>query len=344
MKSLTIREIAANLGVSPATVSIVLNDKVGVSDETRKRVKRYLIESKYTFPKERRRKTFGSVFLIKYTEHGMIVEENQGFIAAIIDQIQKDFTLQNINLTIVNCNHDTLTAELDRVAAQNPRGMILIASELNDSQLETIEAFPAPVVVVDHSMRFHNIDSVVMANEAIAYTAVKYLCQIGHRKIGHLRSAVPISNFTERRSGFEAAIESAGLTPEVTISLTPTLEGSYGDMMNYLNLHGDTLPAKAFFADNDAIAIGAIRALQEHGINVPEDVSVIGIDDIPFSAINTPPLTTMRISRSQLGHITVDVLTRRMKNPAVPASHYLHGATLIIRKSTEHQQTSEHNP
>lgn len=337
MKSLTIREIAANLGVSPATVSIVLNDKVGVSDETRKRVKRYLTESKYTVPKERRRKSFGNVFLIKYTEHGMIVEENQGFIAAIIDQIQKDFTLQNINLTIVNCNHETLTVELDRVADQNPSGMILIASELNDSQIEKIEAFPAPVVVVDHSMRYHHIDSVVMANEAIAYNAVKYLYQIGYRSIGHLRSAVSISNFNERRIGFEAALESLGLTPKVTIPLTPTLEGAYGDMAEYLRAHPNPLPADAFFADNDAIAIGAIRALQEHGLNVPADVSVIGIDDIPFSAVNTPPLTTMRISRSQLGHITVDTLTRRMKNPTAPASHYLHGATLIIRKSTEHQ-------
>ena len=110
-----------------------------------------------------------------------------------------------------------------------------------------------------------------------------------------------------------------------TIALTPTLEGAYSDMREYLNGRADSVRATAFFADNDAIAIGAIRALQEHGFHVPDDVSVIGVDDIPFSAINTPPLTTMRVSRSQLGHLTVDILTRRIKNPTKPRGQP-HGA------------------
>ena len=160
-----------------------------------------------------------------------------------------------------------------------------------------------------------DIDIVVMANEAIAFNAVRYLFSIGHREIGHLRSAVAISNFNERRAGFEEAMSALQLKETRTIALTPTLEGAYSDMREYLNGRADSVRATAFFADNDAIAIGAIRALQEHGFHVPDDVSVIGVDDIPFSAINTPPLTTMRVSRSQLGHLTVDILTRRIKNP-----------------------------
>lgn len=336
MKTLTIREIAANLGVSPATVSIVLNEKKGVGDETRERVKQYLIESNYVFPKERKIKSFGNVFLLKYAEHGMIVEENQGFIAAVVDQIQNDFTLQHTNLSIVNCNRANFEKELIRVSSQNPLGIILIASELDDSQIELLERIKDSLVVVDHSMRYRNIDSVVMANESIAFSAVKYLAQIGHRHIGHLRSAVMISNFIERRDGFELAMSTCGLEPEETIRLTPTLEGSYGDMVQYLTENNGIGNATAFFADNDAIALGAIRALQEYGIRVPDDVSVIGIDDIPFSAINTPSLTTMRVSRAQLGHLAFEVLTRRIKKPSEPVIHYLHGGTLIIRKSTKH--------
>lgn len=334
MKSITLREIANHLGVSAATVSIVLNDKDGVSAETRKRVKEYLIEANYPIRTERKMKPFGNVFLLKYAEHGMIVEENQGFIAAIIDQIQKDFLMQRTNLTIVNCNRGTIRNELTRVSGQKPIGMILIASELDDSLLDALESIKGPLAVVDHSMRFRDIDSVVMANEAIAFNAVRYLFSIGHREIGHLRSAVAISNFNERRAGFEEAMSALQLKETRTVALTPTLEGAYSDMRLYLNGHADEIGATAFFADNDAIAIGAIRALQEHGLHVPDDVSVIGVDDIPFSAINNPPLTTMRVSRSQLGHLTVDILTRRIKNPTKPACHYLHGGTLIVRNST----------
>ena len=123
-------------------------------------------------------KPFGNVFLLKYAEHGMIVEENQGFIAAIIDQIQKDFLMQRTNLTIVNCNRGTIRNELTRVSGQKPIGMILIASELDDSFLDALETIKGPLAVVDHSMRFRDIDSVVMANEAIAFNAVRYLFSI----------------------------------------------------------------------------------------------------------------------------------------------------------------------
>lgn len=333
MKKLTIREIADNLGVSPATVSIVLNDKEGVSAETRARVKSYLIETNYTFPKDRRKNAFGNVFLLKYAEHGLIVEENQGFIAAIIDQIEKDFKLQNVNLTMVNCNKGNLVAELARVSVQNPNGIILIGTEIDASLLKIVTESKLPMTVVDHSMRYQNKDSVVMDNVSIAFGAVKHLVKLGHQRIGHIKSNILISNFAERQIGFDDAMKSFNLETAQTISLKPTLEGSYQDMRTFLQ-SGNKIQATAFFADNDSLAIGAIRALQENGIHVPKDVSMIGVDDIPFSAINNPPLTTMRISRSEMGHLAVENLNRRLKNPNSPTIHVLLSGTLIPRKST----------
>ena len=92
-------------------------------------------------------------------------------------------------------------------------------------------------------------------------------------------------------------------------------------------------PHTAFVADNDSVAIGAMKALMEAGYRIPEDFSIVGVDDIPFSAVCTPALTTLRISRSTLGALTVKVLRLRMKNPSWPAMHLQIDGQLIERNS-----------
>ena len=128
-------------------------------------------------------------------------------------------------------------------------------------------------------------------------------------------------------------MEKAGLPVPEPISLSPTLNGAYEDMKRML-AEGRYRPRGAVLADNDSLAIGAARAILEAGYRVPEDVSIIGIDDIPYSAVMMPPLTTMRVSRKALGTMAVDLLLERIRHPDWPPMHVKVDGRLVIRGST----------
>ena len=172
----------------------------------------------------------------------------------------------------------------------------------------------APIVVLDSWFEEMTFDAVLISNTDSVCNAVKYLINKGHKRIGYLRGNIRIKNFFYRDMGYQRALSGAGLPVEqkYTFSLTPTMEGAYEDMKNLLRQQPE-LPT-AFFADNDIIALGAMRALQECGYKVPGDVSVIGFDDLPFGMISYPALTTIRVHKQEMGRTAVRRLIEIMKN------------------------------
>jgi len=330
---ITVREIAELTGVSPATVSLVLNNKEGVSEETRKRVKAAIKAHNYTPPLRQKKDAGGSIRLIKYAAHGMVVEENQGFITSIIDQVEAECFRNHYTVVMTGCNSSTAEATFQLAAADPLDGVILIGSEFNQTVTQLMRQIKAPMVVIDNPMHYEPVDSVVMANEEIAYGAVRYLKQLGHETVGYFKSSVRIANFERREVGYLSALKDLSVKPGSTVSLTPTLKGAYEDMQRMLQKRHPAL-ASAYFADNDTIALGAMKALQEAGYSIPGDLSIVGVDDIPFSAINTPPLTTMRVSRSTIGKMAVDLLLKRIRNQYAPFVHMQITGQLIVRDST----------
>src|SRR5699024_8151829 len=136
-------------------------------------------------------------------------------------------------------------------------------------------------------------------------SATEYLIQHGHREIGYLKSEITIKNFFYRQEGYQRALKTHGLEiPENgIISLPPTMDGAR-TAMNRMLENGLKLPT-ALVADNDIIALGAMKAMQDHGLKVPEDVSLIGFDDLPFCSITTPGLTTIRVFKQEMGRTAV---------------------------------------
>ena len=128
-------------------------------------------------------------------------------------------------------------------------------------------------------------------------------------------------------------MEKLGLEPPPPVELAPTLNGAYEDMKRLL-AEGKYVPAGAVVADNDSLAIGAARAILEAGYRVPEDLSIIGIDDVPYSAMMMPPLTTMRVSRKALGTLAVDTILQRIRHPEWPPMHIKVDGRLVVRNST----------
>ncbi|MDR3050345.1 MAG: LacI family DNA-binding transcriptional regulator [Oscillospiraceae bacterium] len=332
---MTIREIASIAGVSPATISLVLNEKPGVGEQTRSRIKKMLKEYSYA-PRqsqaERKSSRRCRIQFIKHRAHGMAVEENQGFVASIIDQIEADCRRYAYDLIMSNCTAETAAEVFASVTENAPDGVILLGTELDPSNYHLLGLISVPLVVLDNSMEYQDIDSVVMANANIAATAVHYLHRLGHRSIAYLQSNVHLPNLKERYLGYVETLRTLDIAPLPPVYLTPTLSGAYADMKRALE-EGMYTPQGAVFAGNDTIAIGASRALQEAGFAIPGDISIIGVDDIPFSSVTMPALTTMRISRAVLGHLAVDVVRKRMRHPDWPAMHLQITGQLIERGS-----------
>lgn len=334
--AMTIREIAHIAGVSPAAVSLVINHKKGVSEETRRRVQAIIEEHHYTVSGQRRaggkRKRF-RLCVIKCYTHGMAIEENQGFIASIIDQIESQCRKYGFDLTMVNCKVSTAEDTLAEVRRTPPDGVILMGTELSESDHRLLQLIPAPTVVLDNSMCDAHIDSVVMDNADITAEAVRFFYDMGYRDIGYICFNLPIQNCQERYQGYLREMERLGLSVPNPVPVTPTLNGAYLDMKRLIEA-GEYVPGGALVADNDTVAIGAMKAMQEAGYSIPGDVSIIGVDDIPFSAMTTPALTTMRISRSALGTLAVDTLRKRVNHPDWPTMRVRIAADLVRRGST----------
>lgn len=330
---MNLKDLAKIAGVSPATVSLVLNNKKGVGEETRKNVLSILEEYNYTLPKKSINVTKNILFL-KYIKNGMIVEENSGFISTIMDSIENDCRNQGYNLNIViskNCLEETL----QNIDYNNFQGVILLGTELEPYTYPLLEKIPIPYIVVDNIMPHFNCNCIVINNEELVYHAVEHLASLGHKEIGYFRSNMSIQNFDERAASFLDSCRKLNLSykQEHEFLLTPTLLGAYHNMKTLLE-NGAKLPS-CIFADNDTIAIGAIKALIEFNYKIPGDVSIIGFDDVHFAAINSPALTTMCVPKKLMGSLALRQLHSTIEDNSYHNIKIRVGGEIVIRDSTK---------
>ena len=148
-------------------------------------------------------------------------------------------------------------------------------------------------------------DCVLINNVQGAYRAVDYLITQTQKQPGYLRSSYRISNFEERADGFYKAVRTHGMSSSKSIvhSLTPSVDGAFADMMEII-AQGEEL-AGCYFADNDLIAIGAMKALQKSGYRIPEDIAIVGFDNVPMSSYIEPALTTVHVPKRYMGEMAV---------------------------------------
>ena len=196
------------------------------------------------------------------------------------------------------------------------------------------------MIVLDNLFNHEEVHSVAINNYDAGYKAVRELIACGHRRIGHITSRFEFNNMYYRRKGYEAALNANGLqVSEANIwRVTPTLEGAYKDMIALLEQNPE-MPT-AFFAGNDIMAVGCIRALQERGGSIPEDVSVIGMDDLQLAQFCTIPLTTIKVFRQSLGITAVRVLLSLLERIDVGCALKTElGVELVRRESVKTLET-----
>ena len=307
MAKVTARDVAKAAGVSPATVSLVFRNKPGVGADTRERVFACArdLGFEYSLP-DAPRKT-STLLLVIYKQHGRVLADTSFFESLIKGVSDATYSLgyHRLSISYFYAQQDK-EEQLQAIKSVKCAGIILLATEMRAGDVTQFERLGVPIVLLDNWFPTKRLDSVVIDNTRGAWSAVRYLANIGHREIGYLHSSTEIRNFLERREGYLSAAR--GLDTEVNsvhsiVGVGSTLESAYSDMSEYLD-HDPYLPT-AFYADNDVIAISCMRALQDHGYRVPEDISILGFDDESAAATCNPPLTTMRVPKARMGALAV---------------------------------------
>lgn len=308
------QDIAKIAGVSPGTVSNALNDRKGVGKDTKERIIKIAEEMGYF--KNNKKNDGGTIRLIKFKKNGHVVADTP-FFSSLIEACEKECRNNGYELLISQVIYGEHTKEdVQKIVNQHKvDGILLLATEMDENDLECFELIDTPMVVVDSYFKEKDYDYVVINNTKGAYSATKYLIDNGHKDIGLLGSSIEIENFKYRFQGYENTLNmfKLNLNKENMVFIDPTIEGAYNDFKLYLEKKENKLPS-AFFALNDIIALGAMKAMIEGGIKVPEDVSIVAFDDIPFSSFSNPGITTVKVHTNIMGKTAVKRLIERIEN------------------------------
>lgn len=338
---MTLAQLAARLNVSPASVSIVRQGRPGVSDATRRRIQSALKANGYSYlpyapeqsaPAGKHDGSPQYIRLLKYYRSALLTDKNEGFVDAIIDAIDAIARTRNYKLVFSSLSSNEFDQRLPELAEESCIGLLVIATEMEREEIEKLRILRTPVVVLDCDHPALPFSSVTMNNRDLAYAAVARLRSLG--EVGYLCSSIRTGNFKARGNGYREALHDFGLPEreELCFSVTPVLNTACEDMNRLLDA-GRRLPP-ALFADNDVIAIGAMRAMQAHGYRLPQDVNIIGVDNTMLSQICTPTLSSIQISCAALGEQAIQLLLNQIADPSGVRLHIHIGSRLIVREST----------
>lgn len=297
----SIKQISQVTGFSPATVSNALNRKKGVNAETSKKIFKAAEELGY-----QAEKTATKIRFVTYRKNGRIIDDSLIF-PAMIEGVERQAKALGYETTFshLNCEDSNFEERLKEVTDDVNSLVILLGTEMLEEDYSPFMNYKGYIIVLDGWCEEMVFDAVLINNTDAACNAVEYLVEKGHRKIGYLRGDYRIKAFQYREYGYYRTLGkySCREKPEYIVTLGTQIETAYEDMKHYLEKEPE-LPT-AFFADNDVIALGAIRALEERGIKIPEQVSVVGFDDIRFGAVSMPGLTTIHVYKQEMGEVAV---------------------------------------
>lgn len=314
--AISAKELAQKLNVSPATISMVLNNKSGISPATRNKILSAAKEYGYDLSKHApRTEEMRNICFLIYRKSGKVVSDTP-FFSDLTEGISNACKAENLNLSITYIyGEEPVSPQLKALSEKEYHGILLLATEMSRADFAPFLSLSCPVVVLDCYYEDLPLDTVLINNVQGSYVATSHLAERSFKKIGYLKSSFRIANFDERADGYFKALRYYRIKKDLNyiLELSPSMEGAYYDMKELLD-RGIPL-ADAYFADNDLIAAGAMRALQEKGICVPKEVSIVGFDDIPICSFLSPALSTMHVQKHDFGILAVNQLQSRIDNP-----------------------------
>jgi LacI family transcriptional regulator len=335
--SSTVKDVAKLAGVSATTVSLVMNGKSGISQDTRTRVMQAAKTLKYSQRNVRTAKADALVTLrfLKIAKHGHTVNRDHNtFISDYIDGMSREASACGYKLEIVSFEGEPIEAIVASLVGTSVDGLIVLGTELTEQDIKLLQALPTPLVVIDSFFDVLECNFVNMNNKDAVYKIIAYFVEHGFSNIGFIASNVQTVNFRLRKDAFLEGIKAFGLnfSTRNIVTVDSTYDGAYQDMLSKLN-NGLVVP-ECYFCTNDIITYGCIKALREFNVRIPQDISVIGFDNLPMSATMEPPLTTIDVSKTKIGYLAIRLLDELINaDDKQPPVKILVGANLVTRGS-----------
>ncbi|PWV57421.1 LacI family DNA-binding transcriptional regulator [Nocardiopsis sp. L17-MgMaSL7] len=326
----TLAEIAGEAGVSVSTVSKVINGHLDVAAETRRQVERLLEHHRYQQRRHRKRRPVGLIDLVFLDLGSPWAME----ILTGVEEVTHDAGFG----VVVSAVHDRKRSRpgrkwLDNIQARRSDGVVLVLSELSSQQQEQLDALGVPVVLVDPvGDPAREIPAVGAANWDGGLTATEHLIGLGHRRVAMLAGPADVMCSRARVDGYRSAMRDAGLpVPDGYVSHGDFLAGTGKDLTEVLLDLPE--PPTAIFAGSDQMARGAYEVLYKRGLRVPDDVSVVGFDDLPEARWATPPLTTVRQPLRDMAQMATRMLFD-LVNGNEPETTRVELATRLVRRDS----------
>ena len=330
----SLHNVAQRAGVSPATVSRVLNNTAPVRDGVRSRVLAAMNELGYVPPSGR--------IALRAIENAiafLIPDILNPFFAEVLRGVQDEASVAGFVPVLYDSTEDPQRERqfLHMFANQPMRGVILCGSRLSPTELLSLcHQDCAPMVIINRSVHHSRVACILTDLEGGTWRATRHLLDLQHTRIGFLSGPITSEQSQARRRGIERALTEAGLTlrPELCPASNPSVDGGFQAMSALLALpHADG--PTAVIAYNDLMALGVLHAIRAHHLRVPEDISVIGCDDVAIAAHSNPPLTTITQPKYRMGRLAMQVLHRMIQGHPPPEDGYtLMESALIVREST----------
>lgn len=332
-KSFTLKDIAAQLGISVSTVSRVLNDRPGINGKTRQRVieaiKKYnyvpnssaksLVTSKTKTVALIRKKRGENPFSEDYHERSIMgIEE---------ELIKMGYHIITISVT----EEDMLNANaLLVVREKRCDGFILRGPSMKPRFILDLKSTGFPIVLFGNELAETEIDCTVCENRKGSYQITKHLINHGHKRILFLSGPPEWTSNRERSEGYKEALEEAGLEPKILYMPDTTFNTGKEHVCSALKIQPKFT---AVVAVNDATAVGVMDEARKLGLKVPDDLAVVGFDDIDWASLSYPPLTTVHIYLKEMGRLAAYRLLELVKNPESPPTKISVATSLVIRNS-----------
>lgn len=327
----TISQVAERAGVSVTTVSHVINETRFVSSAVRERVQQAMDELGYRPNALARSLRRGETHTL-----GLILPDSSNpFFAEVAQNIEVAAFEQGYNVILCNAQGEPSKERLylDVLQKRQVDGLILLSTGEDGESLSRALHRDIPIVMVDRDLPTADADVVLVDNRLGAAIAIDHLLHLGHRRIGCISGPSHITPSARRVSGYRDSLAGAGIAFDETLVVRGDFHPESGRAGALALLNRPDRPS-AIFACNDLMAIGAVRAACELGFSVPEDVSVVGFDDIQLASYVTPPLTTVVQPKAGMARTAVHLLFERMADRSLPVRRQVLSPALVARASS----------
>jgi LacI family transcriptional regulator len=331
-----IREIALRAKVSTATVSRTLNNIPTVDPRLARRVWKVVNEVGY-YPN----KLASGLVSGKSRVFGLIVSEiTNPFFPEIVQTFENLAVGNNYEILLTSTVHDPKRMELSvrRMIERRVDGVAILTFGMEDSLIQHLRFRKVPLVFVDVGPDLPGVSNIRINYQSGIRQGVQHLAALGHRRIAFITGPLHLRSAQARRTAFEKSMEELGLTPDLIVEGDHTMEGG---MRLLTQLVSSQIRPTAVICSNDMTAIGVMREAYDQGIKVPQDLSLIGFDDIRLAQFITPPLTTIRMSQTELARIAFEALISEAERAAALKGRVDHelDTNLVLRRSTARANT-----